>query len=401
MLFANPLKEKMGKYDFDIGIDRRRLGVLKFRSVPEDVIPMSVADTEFAAMPEIVEALQECAAAASFGYSTMNEFDYDAVISWVKHRHGENIPREHLLATPGVLYTMRCAMYTLSKTGDQIVVQPPLHTPSIATAGMQGRIPVKNNLYRLSDGTYTFDYEALEQYFRKGARLMMFCAPNNPTGRVWTLKELSELVRLICRYDVQVVSDEIHRDIVYRGKRHISIGSLPGMAERTITVFSPSKTFNMGELHIGSAVVANSEIREKLKKTFYEFGHTCSRPDIFARIAQTAAYRYGGKWLDELLEYLEGNISLALEYLEGTPLLASHPDSTYLLWVDCSELKMNTEELMRFMVEKAHILPDPGHFYDNCEIDGYNGLQHHIRLNIAMPRTILKRAMEGLRKALL
>lgn len=391
----------MAKYNFDVGVDRRKLPAPKFKSIPEDVIPMSVADTEFDAMPEIVHALRERAAIANFGYEVMSDDDYDAIIAWVKSRHSEDIKREHLMATPGVLYAMRCSLYAISEPGDKVVVQLPLHTPSIGTAGMRGRIAVKVNLLRLADGTYALNYEDLERHFREGARVLMFCSPSNPTGRVWTFKELAELAELVCRYDVRVISDEIHRDIVLRGKRHIPIAALPGMAERTITAFSPSKTFNMGEMHIGSAVAANPELRAKLRKVLYEFGFEVTRPNTFARVAQTAAYTYGSAWLDELLEYLEKNIVLALEYLDGTPLRAYYPDGTYLLWADCSELKMHTEELARFMREKAKIIPDYGHYYDRYEFAGYKGLQHHVRLNIAMPRKTLERAMANLRKALL
>jgi len=171
------------------------------------------------------------------------------------------------------------------------------------------------------------------------------------------------------------------------------------MEERAITVFSTSKTFNMGGFHIGSAIIADPELRAAVAQTFYEYGHACGRPPFLCTVAQTAAYTHGSGYLDELLEYLEGNINLALEYLQGTPLSACRPDGTFLLWVDCQALDMNTDELMSFMRDKAHILPDPGHYYDTYEIDGYKGHQHHFRLNIAMPRSLLEQAMDGLRKA--
>jgi cystathionine beta-lyase len=245
------------------------------------------------------------------------------------------------------------------------------------------------------------DPEDLERCFEEGARVLMMCSPNNPTGRVWTRKELSDIAELVRRYDAWIVSDEIHRDLVYRGKQHIPIATLPGMEERVITVFSPSKTFNMGGFHIGSVIIADPKLRTAVEQAFYEYGYSCGRPPLFSIIAQTSAYKYGAGWLDELLEYLEGNIDLALDYLQGTPLTACRPDGTFLLWVDCEALNMNTDELMSFMLNKAHILPDPGHYYDMYEIAGYKGPQHHFRLNIAMPRPLLEEAMDGLRKAVL
>ncbi len=390
----------MARYDFDRIIDRRAIKAMKWK-VPEGIIPMSIADTEFLSPPGIAEAIRERAAVASYGYTGMTDADYDAVLNWIAARQHQQVPREHLLATPGVLSTMRVVMYALTRPGDRVIIQTPLHTPSIGSAGLRQRVPVKNRMKRLSDGNYTFDLENLERCFKDGARVLMMCSPNNPTGRVWTMEELSGVAELVKRYDAWIVSDEIHRDIVYHGKRHIPIATLPGMEERVITVFSPSKTFNMGGFHIGSAIIANPKLRAAVEQTFYEYGYTCGRPPLFSIIAQTAAYKYGAGWLDELLDYLEGNITLALDYMQGTPLAAYRPDATFLLWVNCEALNMNTERLRSFMLNKAHILPDPGHYYDMYEIAGYKGLQHHFRLNIAMPRSLLEKAMGGLRKAVL
>ena len=390
----------MATYDFDQRIDRRAIHALKW-GIPEGIIPMSVADTEFLSPPEIGEAIRERVAVASFGYTGMTDADYDAVLDWIASRQGQRVPREHLLCTPGVLYAMRMVMYALTKPGDRVIVQTPLHTPSIGSAGLRGRVPVKNPLRRRPDGSYTFDLEDLERCFRGGARVLMMCAPSNPTGRVWTEEELSGIAELARRHDAWIVSDEIHRDIVYRGRRHVPVATLPGMAERAVTVFSPSKTFNMGGFHIGSAIIADPALRAAVRREFYDCGHSCGRPDLLAIVAQTAAYRHGGGWLDELLEYLDGNIDLALEHLDGTPLAACRPEGTFLLWVDCEALGMDTDGLMAFMRNRARILPDPGHYYDMCEIAGYKGPQHHFRLNLALPRPLLEEAMGALRQAVL
>ena len=390
----------MARYDFDQIIDRRAINSMKW-NVPEGIIPMSIADADFLSPPEIAEAIRERVAVANYGYSGMTDADYDAVLDWIDAHQGQRVPREHLLATPGVLYTMRVVMYALTEPGDRVIVQTPLHTPSIGSAALRQRVLVKNQMKRLPGGGYTFDLEDLERCLKNGARVLMMCAPNNPTGRVWTMEELSGVAELVRDYDAWIVSDEIHRDIVYRGKCHIPIATLPGMEERAITVFSTSKTFNLGGFHIGSAVIADPKLRADVTQAFYEYGHACGRPSVLCIVAQTTAYKHGAGWLEELLEYLDGNISLALEYLQGTPLSACRPDGTFLLWVDCEALGMNTDELMSFMRKKAHILPDPGHYYDMYEIDEYKGFQHHFRLNIAMPRSLLEQAMDGLRNAVL
>jgi len=390
----------MARYDFDQIVDRRGINASKW-NVSEGIILMSVADTEFLSPPEISEAIRERVAVESYGYSRMTDADYDAILDWIRAHQGQKVPREHLLSTPGVLYTMRVVMYALTEPGDRVIVQTPVHTPSIRSAALRQRVPVKNQLKRLPDGAYTFDLDDLERCLAGGARVLMMCAPNNPTGRVWTMEELSGVAELVKEYDAWIVSDEIHRDIVYPGKRHIPIATLSGMEERAITVFSTSKTFNLGGFHIGSAIIADAKLRAGVTQVFYEYGHACGRSPALCIVAQTAAYKHGAGWLEELLEYLDGNISLALEYLQGTPLAACRPDGTFLLWVDCERLGMNTDELMSFMREKARILPDPGHYYDTYEIGGYKGLQHHFRLNIAMPRSLLEQAMDSLRNAVL
>ena len=387
------------KYDFDRVIDRRGCGACKWLEAPAGAWPMTIADMEFASPPEVVAALRERAEIGNFGYTVMVEEDYRAVIDFVRARHGIEIPREQLLSTPGVLYTMRCAMYMLTRPGDKVVVIAPLHTPSINTAGMQGRIPCISRLRRTADGNYTFDLDDLEKQFQNGAKLLMMCAPNNPTGRVWSRAELEDVAELVKHYDVPVVCDEIHRDLVYRGHRHTAIASLPGMAERVITVFSPSKTFNFGGMHIGSAVSGNLRYLEMLRGKLYEFGHACGRPPLFSLVAQTAAYRRGQPWLDELIAYLEGNVDLMLHYLEGLPVHACRPEASFLLWVDCQALDLDTAGLRALLLE-AGITADPGHYYDMAEINGYTGKQHHFRLAFGMPRKQLEILMDSLRKTI-
>lgn len=387
-------------YDFDTIINRRECGACKFIGVPEDVVPMSIADMDFCSPPEVLEALHRRVDFGNFGYTMMTEEDYQAVIDFVKWRHGSAIPREHLLAMPGVLYTMRCAMYMLTMPGDSVVVPLPLHTPSIRTAGMRGRIPLHSWMKHREDGNYTFDLEDMERHFKSGAKVLLLCNPHNPTGRVWSRDELEGVAHLAQAYDVTVVSDEVHRDLCYAGHPHTTIGELPGMAERTITVFSASKTFNFGGFHIGSAVVANPEYKERLRRTLYEYGHECGRPPLLSLVAQTAAYRKGRRWLEELQQVLERNSDLAMQYLEGLPVTVFRPEASFILWVDCSRLNLDTAGLLS-LLDEARLTADPGHYYDMAEIEGYTGFQHHLRLTVGMPKSVLEPAMARLRNAIL
>ncbi len=387
-------------YDFDTIVDRRLCNACKYLVADGDVIPMNVADMDFAVPPEITEALHKRVDTGNYGYTVMVDEDYQAVIDWVYKRHGSRIKREHLLATPGVLNTMRCSMYALTEPGDKVVVVLPLHTPSIRSACMMGRTKVESWMICDEQGRYTLDYVDLEKHFQEGARVLMLCSPHNPTGRVWTWQEMERLAQLVIKYDVKVITDEIHRDLVYPGHKHIILGDLPGMAERTVAVFSPSKTFNFGGCHIGSAVIANGDWYTRIQEKLYEFGHACGRPPVFSLAAQTAAYQHGEAYFDELLKYLSGNIDLAMDYLRDLPVRCVRPEASFLLWVDCRALDLDTRQLAELFAA-ARISADPGHYYDTYDISDYTGKQHHFRLAVAMPRPLLETAMRRLRQVLL
>ena len=372
------------KYDFDKITDRRHCNACKFINLPDDVTAMSVADMDFAVPPEITEALHKRVDTANYGYTVMGDEDYQAVIDWSYKRHGVIIPREHLIATPGVLNTMRCSMYAMTEVGDKVVVILPLHTPSIRSATMMGRNKLESWLLCDEFGNYTFDFEDLENHFRNGAQVLMLCSPHNPTGRVWRTDELKMLADLVIKYDIKVICDEIHRDLIHPGYKHTVLGNLPGMAERTVTVFSASKTFNLGGCHIGSAVIANEDLRNKIRYTLYEFGHECGRPPVFSLAAQTAAYLHGEEYL-------------AMEYLADMPVKCVRPEASFLLWVDCRDLNLDTQKLNELFA-RAKISADPGHYYDTYNIADYTGKQHHFRLSVAMPRCLLEAAMENLRR---
>lgn len=392
----------MRTHDLDRLIDRHNTASCKWDFMPEyakNAIPMSLADMDFPAPDEVREALMRRAAHGVYGYTVMESSDIEAVRQWVMARHGQQIPAEWLLPTPGVVYTMRAAMAVMTQPGNRIVVQPPVHTPFFVTASRFGRQLVTNPLRLRADGCYEMDLDHLESCFRSGARLLMICNPHNPVGRVWGERELTELTELCSRYEVRIISDEIHRDILLPGSRHVSVGMLPGMAERVVTVFSPSKTFNMGGFHIATAVIADASLRQAVRQRLADFGHSCGRPTVMSIVAQTAAYRYGGPWLDALLAYLDANFTLALDAMEGLPLRAARPEGTYMLWVDCRDLQMDTDQLMQFLVNEAGIFPELGHIYETDDYASYHGPEHHFRLNLGMPQPLLRTAIEGLRAA--
>ena len=362
------------------------------------LLPMSVADMDFASPPCVVSALQERAAKGLFGYQVLTEADYAAIIDWRMRRHGEVLKREWLLATPGVLNTMRAAVYALTEPGDRVIVQTPLHTPSISSASMRGRICLDVPMQIDESGRYVMDYEGLERAFASGVRVMTLCSPSNPTGRVWTYEELDRLARLVEKYDAYVIADEIHADIIYGGRKHISLRTLPGMGKRVISTFSPSKSFNFGGFHIATAVIEDDALRKKISDLLYEMGICCGRPGAMEITAQTAAYTQGDEWLDALLAYLDENISIVLEGLKDTPFKAYRPEASILMWIDCSAMGWDTPAYHKAM-NAAGILPDPGHYYfmDKSKIDSYSGMQSHFRLNIGAPRSTIEEAVRRIR----
>ena len=383
-------------FHFDT-IHSRIPGNCKWEGVGE-LLPMSVADMDFASPPCVVSALQERAAKGLFGYQVLTEQDYAAIIDWRMRRHGEVLRREWLLATPGVLNTMRAVVYALTNPGDGVIVQTPLHTPSITSASMRGRICLDVPMQCDENGRYSMDYEGLERAFASGVRVMTLCSPSNPTGRVWTYEELERLARLVEKYDAYVVSDEIHADILYGDAKFISLRTLPGMGKRVISTFSPSKSFNFGGFHIATAVIEDDDLRSRVSALLYEVGICCGRPGAMEITAQTAAYTHGDEWLDALLEYLDGNISVVLEGLKDTPFKAYRPEASILMWIDCSAMGWDTAAYQQAM-QAAGILPDPGHYYfmDHSKIDTYSGMQSHFRLNIGAPRSTIEEAVRRIR----
>lgn len=386
-------------YNFDKVYKKREVGNCKWM-VEDGCIALSVADMDFASPPEVTSALIERVSTGLYGYEMMTEKDYQAIIDWRLKRHGEVIKREHLLATPGVLNTMRASLYALTNEGDKVIVMPPLHTPSITTASMRGRVCVEVSMLE-DNGYYTLDYAGIEKAFKDGAKVLMICSPSNPTGRVWTREELTRLSEIVIKYNGYVIADEIHADIVYSGHKFTSLNTIPGMEDRAICVFSPSKTFNFGGFHIGSAIIKDDNLRNKIKDILYETGNVCGRPTAMSICAQTTAYTKGGAWLDELLKYLESNIDYVVSELKGTPLKAYKPEASILMWIDCSSLNLTTSEYNALM-KKAGIMPDPGHYYimDNHKIDAYEGMQDHFRINIAAPRSVLEEAIKRLKSVL-
>jgi cystathionine beta-lyase len=381
---------------FDEGAQREGTECEKWDSRGEvfgrdDVIPLWVADMDFPSPPAVREALVARAQQGVYGYTQSPVRNRKAVADWMKKRHGADVQTDWILSSPGVVDSLREALKIFTQPGDGVVVQPPVYGPFYHVTEQVGCKILRNRLIETGDG-WKMDFEDLERHFAAGAKVMMLCSPHNPTGRIWTRDELERVVALCNQYHVALVCDEIHADFEMPGNHHTSMVTLEG-AERAVVCISATKTFNLAGLRNSSMLIRDEDVRRDMKKQLTLDG--LNGENLFGMIAQRTAYEQGEEWLNGLIEYLDGN----MRYVEGfirehMPEIKLHrPQGTYLMWLDMRALNMNQEELGRFMVEKAGIGFSGGTGF------GDEG-QGFMRLNAAIPRRYLVRAMEQLERAL-
>ena len=357
-----------------------------------DVLPLWVADMDFPAPEAVTRALSERAAHPVYGYTFYPDSMYEALIEWLKKRHHWEVQREWIIMAPGVVTSLHAAVMAFAQPGESVIAQPPVYFPFFSAVTTTERQLVLNPLH-LENGRYSIDYEHLEQCAAAGAKLLLLCSPHNPVGRVWNKNELTEILRIAKNYNMVVLSDEIHADLVYHGHRHVTLATLTHQPDNIITAIAPSKTFNIPGLGLSCMIVSNPEHRAALRKVFdtLHIGH--SNP--FSIAAFEAAYRDGEAWLDNLLVYLNENKEFVSRYLaEHLPSIKLvQPEGTYLLWLDCKDLGMNDNQLKDFFVQHAKVGMNPGTVFG----DGGSGF---MRLNIGSPRHIIADALNRIANAL-
>ena len=385
------------KYDFDMVIDRVPTNSIKWsyvkrRTGHDDVIPLFIADMDFASPTEIVEALKERVAHPVYGYTVTTDGYYSGLINWMEKRHGwSGIQRDWILYTPGVVTGLCFAIQALTHPGDKIVIQPPVYHPFRRVILSNGR-QVVNNPLKIVDGNYVMDFEDLREKIDDQTKMLVLCSPHNPVGRVWKRKELEQLVEVCVEKDIVIVSDEIHCDLILEETKHTPIACISKEAEeRTITLGSPSKTFNLAALNNAHVIIPNKKIRDSYRN---HIGKNGIHNHICGMISQDVAYNKGEAWLEEVLEYLRGNKKYLENFIEEKiPSLKVYPlEGTFLAWMDCRSLGIDDEELNEFMLNKAKLWLNQGSMF------GSEG-SLYMRINIATPRVILKQALEKLEKA--
>lgn len=387
----------MAEEDFDRRIQREQTGAVKFDARQavfgrEDVIPLWVADMDFAAPAAITDALVARARHPVYGYTLFPDSLYQALIDWFKQRHQWSIEREWILMVPGVVPSLHAAAMAFTDPGDTVVIQPPVYPPFFGAIEKTGRRVKENPLCRVGDH-YEFDLEHLKGCAEAGARLLLLCSPHNPVGRVWHPDELDAVLAIARDHGMVVLSDEVHADLVYPDSHeHTVLASRPGAEEVVVTAVAPSKSFNIPGLGLSALVVPDARHREALRRVFDSMHMLHCNP--FSATAFEVGYRHGGPWLDQLLTYLQRNRDWACQFVaERLPRLqALKPEGTYLLWLDCRRLGLSDKELKRFFVQQAGIGLNPGISFGTAG-SGY------MRLNLGTPRAVLEEALLKVEKA--
>ena len=389
------LDTKFDQVFFDAGLDRQGSDCIKWdvcrREHGRDVLPMWVADMDFPSPPAVTEALLERVKHPTYGYTEAGEKDSAALAGFWKRRHGLQLENDSVVMLPCVVTGMKVAIEALTEEGDGVILQSPVYGPFGASIDATLRTRMDAPLLRDSQGHYSMDYEAVEEQCRKGAKLMLLCSPHNPVGRCWRKEELEELLKILSRYGVILVSDEIHADFVYAPQVFVPMLSL--QTERVVSLCAASKTFNLAGLQQSACLCPDAGMREKILKTLDRHGVVSG--NTLALTATRAAYEHGDAWLDGLVEYLQGNVEelkrVTALYLEKAVL--SPIEATYLGWLDLRAYGFSTEELMQ-RCEKAGVVFTGGTFFSKSLGDGF------LRVNIGCPRRYIEEGIRRLRAAL-
>nr|WP_320058008.1 MalY/PatB family protein [uncultured Bacteroides sp.] len=380
------------RYNFDEIVQRRGSNSYKWDTAKDDhVLPMWVADMDFRTAPAVINAMAKCVLHGVFGYTKVPQAYYDATISWFQRRHNFKINKEWILFASGVVPALSAIIKALTVPGDKVLVQTPAYNCFFSSIRNDQCEMVANELI-YKDGTYTIDFDGLEQKASDSkVKLMLLCNPHNPVGRVWTKEELQRIGEICFKKEIIVISDEIHCDLVYEGYIHIPFASISEeFRQNSVTCIAPTKTFNLAGIQVANIVAADEKIRKKIDKAL-NVNEVCEI-NVFAIEALIAAYNEGEDWLEELKVYLHENYLTLTEffrrYLPHMPVVRL--EATYLVWIDCSVLKQTSKEIAETLLEEEKLWINEGSMYGEAG-EGF------IRINIATERERLIRGLKKIR----
>ena len=384
------------KYDFDQVIDRsgNRASkyderVMKFGT--DKVIPLWVADMDFKTAQPIIDACVKKAEEGIWGYTSRPASYFEAVKGWEKRRNNWDVDTSLMSWSLGVEPALSVLVKIFSHTGDKVMIQTPVYSEFYDVTEAWEREVVENKLVE-ENGTWHIDFEDFEKK-AKEVKIFLLCSPHNPLGIVWSREDLQRMADICIANDVLLVSDEIHSDLIFHGRKHIPTATLsPEIAGKVISCVSATKTFNLAGLQASTTIFPNLEMKKKFDRFWMNMD--IHRNNAFSSVAMEAAYNEGEEWLEQLLEYISGNFDYIKEYCDKyiPKIKPSVPDATYLVWLDCRELGMDNEQLRSFMIEKAGLGLNEGYTFGRS-LSGY------MRLNAACPRSVLEQAMKQLKEA--
>ena len=355
--------------------------VLKFGT--DDVMPLWVADMDLASPPCVQETMKKRASHPLYGYTVYPERYFDAIQGWMKKRFDWNIDKQWIVPCYGVVPSMAFAIKAYSNEGDGIVIQSPIYPPFASSVKRKKR-KLYDNVLVEKNGRYEIDFEDLEAKL-KISKMFLLCSPHNPTGRVWDEEEVEKIMDLCLKYDVVLVSDEIHADIVYE-KKHHSIASFEKMKALSVVLTAPSKTFNVAGLNTSYAIIPDDRLRRRFSVMLDKSGVTNGNP--FGIEALMSAYEEGDLWLDALKKHLADNIAYVTAFLKehNLPVKALPVEATFLMWLDCREMGLEQKVLTDFFIKKAKLGLNDGKSF------GLSG-EGFMRLNVGTSKKVLEKAM--------
>lgn len=387
-------------YNFDKIVDRRGTASVKWDvkdlfgvGLDADLIPMWIADMDFAVLPEVQEAMHKRVDHPTFGYNTPTPGCLPALCSWYERRHNWKFTPDQVICGIGVVTMIRFTIEAITAAGDKIAVFSPVYDPFFAVVKNTGRTLVDLPMNE-KDGRYSVDLVAFEQALKDGVKAIILCNPHNPVGKVWTKDELTAIGDLCAEYGAYVLSDEVHGDMALLGNHYTPMGLVPSVQDKLIVYTAISKTFNLAGLHQSAIIVPNAELRAKVDGALK--GAWIMGPNIMAFTAMEAAYTYGDTWVDEVTAYLSDNARYVQQQVaEFMPKVKlSQHEGTFLMWMDLRCLGMTSDELTLVLGRDYGVgLGNGGHYGAQC--DGF------MRLNIACPRATLEEGIARIKKCYL
>ncbi len=378
--------------NFDEVYDRRASDSVKWNLYEQDVLPLWVADMDFKAADVVLEALRRRVDEGIFGYGGAVTQLREAICTRLERMYAWKVNPEEVVFLPGVIAGFNLACQAFAGEGQGVAFQTPAYMPFLTAPGNAGSFTQDSELVQDSRGCYQVDYQRFEDSLDDRTRVFILCNPHNPVGRVWSAAELERMGEISLKHKLVICSDEIHSDLIFNGHRHIPIASLnPELAEQTITLMAPSKSFNLPGLHCSFAVIQNAKLRGEFNAARRGL---VNEGNVLGIAAAEAAYRLGEGWLQELLVYLQANRDALDAYLrtELPELSMYKPEGTYLAWIDCRKADLG-DKPAQFFLKQARVGLNEGVAFGK-------GGEGFARLNFGCPRSTLMQALERMKNAL-